>query len=175
MNAYSKIFTVVVGLALSAISHAQTDLIGSIKPSAGGAVIELGLSSDQTIKGLQFDIKAPEGSAFGSVKLDGCLSQLPKAFSASTCTQINDSTIRVVVLSLSGAEVPSGFIGRVFVSSPVAGPGPSNEGKVGFSREAGRNVFSLDDIQFTNVVIGGDGGSRVDVDFAGMAVERGSR
>lgn len=173
MNTAYKFFPVLLALAFSTFSHAQTDLIGSIKPSAGSAVIEIGLSSDQKIQGLQFDIKAPQDLSFGQAKLDRCLDQLPKAFSASTCTQIDERTIRVVVLSLSGEEVPSGFFGRIFL--PISAKAGDRGQKVRFSREMTLSSNSLNNIQFSNVVIGAQGGEKIEADFAGMAVERGSQ
>lgn len=168
MRASTKFSIVLAGLAFSVYGHAQTDLIGSITPGAGGTVIEVGLSSDQAVKGLQFDITAPKGVSFSNADLGRCLSELPKAFSASTCTQINDGTIRVVVLSLSGADVPSGFLGQIIVPGPVVSGGQ----KVEFARESAVMQPGLEKVDFTNVVIGGAGGSRINADFVGMAVDQ---
>lgn len=168
MRASIKFSAVLAGMVFSVLGHAQTDLIGSITPGPGGTVIEVGMSSDQAVKGLQFDITAPKGVSFRNADLGGCLSDLPKAFSASTCTQINDGTIRVVVLSLSGADVPSGFLGQIIVPGPTVSGGE----KVEFARESASMHAALDKIDFTNVVIGGAGGSRIDADFVGMAVDQ---
>src|SRR6056297_758068 len=120
MNASKKLFIALVVSVLSTGAIAQTDLIGTVVPGGNGATLELGFSSEQSIQGMQFDITAPQGVSFSKARLDGCLGALPKAFSGSTCTLIDDRTVRVVVLSLSGAEIPDGFIGRVLLPGAAA-------------------------------------------------------
>jgi hypothetical protein len=163
MNAIQSIF----GAALFATSgavFAQADLIGTASLVRTGANLEIGMASDGQVHGLQFDVKAPKGVSFANANLSNCLGGLPAAFSGSTCTLIDEQTIRVVVLSLSSEAVPSTILGTISLTNTT---GSTKE----LTATRGLNAKSLSGIKFENVVIGGAGGKRIEPGLVNFSID----
>ena len=158
MKSICKNTAIAIGLAALLNTASASDLIGTAHQSPGGLVLEIGLANDgaETASGVQFDINLDSrmAASFENADLSSCLSGLPKTFAASSCTVIDDSTLRVVVLSMSGATVPSTILGTIKL------PANSNQ-----SLTAGASSS----IQFDNVVMGDSAGNGIEpglVDFS---------
>lgn len=149
--------------SLAATAVADADLIGTVIPAGNGSMLEIGVTSSEALYGLQFDIKAPHGHSFKGANIDGCLGGLPAAFSASSCTVIDEKTLRVVVLSLSGAELPDGFVGTVQMGAP------DRNGRLEMRKDMELGVAASRGFSFENVIFGGQSGRQIEaglVDFA---------
>lgn len=149
--------------ATSGAVFAQADLIGTASLTRTGANLEIGLASDGAVHGLQFDVKAPKGVSFANANLSNCLDGLPVAFSASTCTLIDEQTIRVVVLSLSSEAVPSTILGTISLTNTT-----DSLKKLTAARRL--DAKSISGIKFENVVFGGAGGKRIESGLVNFSI-----
>jgi len=137
------------------------DLLGTAKVVSDGLLLEVGLANDgeDSVSGLQFDINVnPLIGGLNDVDLSSCLSGLPRTFSASTCTVIDDSTLRVVILSMTGEIVPSTMVGTVRI--PIA----HTRGQL--MRPSGDQS-----VQFSNVVMGDSAGNRIEPSLIDFSLE----
>lgn len=160
MKSIFKSAFVVFSLATLFNTVSAADLIGTANSAGGQTVLEIGFANDgpDQVSGVQFDIKLdPKAAAtFENADLSSCLSALPKAFSASSCTVIDDATLRVIVLSMSGQIVPSTVLGTIKL--------PAASRRALLAAAPGASA-----IKFENVVMGDSTGAKIEpglVDFS---------
>jgi len=164
MKSIYKNIVIAFSLAGCFTLASASDLIGTAESIKGGLALEVGFANDggKKVSGIQFDIKLDSKAtgSFENADLSSCLSGLPKAFSASSCTVIDESTLRVVILSMSGDIIPSTILGTISL--------PGNSGQSLMAGAPGA-------IKFGNVVMGDAAGGRIEpglVDFSSNLAAR---
>ena len=159
-----RILGFALAAAVSTNIYAESDLIGTAIPSNSGMELVVDFANDSNALGLQYDIKLSGGMNSKRADLTNCLSGLGQEFSASTCTAIDEETIRVMIFSMSSAPIPTGTIGSISVG------GSKGDRRMRASAvESATASYSNASVDFSNVVIGGQGGVRIEpglVDFS---------
>lgn len=159
-----QIFSFALVATMSMSVNAEPDLIGTAIPSNSGMELVVDFASESNVLGLQYDIKLANGMNSKRVDLTNCLSGLGQEFSASTCTAIDAETIRVMIFSMSSTPVPTGTIGSISV-----GGSKGDRRMRANAVESAAVSYSNASVDFSNVVIGGQGGVSIEpglVDFS---------
>jgi len=165
---FFKIAGMVGICAFASGAVAEPDLIGSQTKGNGVMQIELAFINDDSVAGLQFDVKAAPGQSFENTNLSNCLSGLPGDFAGSTCTLIDNQTIRVVVFSMESAPVPSGVLGTISVAPRAAA---ELDRRDLLSRSRGGVSDGANTVTFENVTFGGSDGTRVEPGLVGFSAD----
>jgi hypothetical protein len=117
-----KIKHIAVAAALMAAGSVNAaELLASVEQVKGGAsAVGLDLVSDGTVAGFSFAIETP-GVDAKAVRSSGCVSQLPKGFTAQ-CAFNAGKLFVIATADAPGTFVPAGVtpVGSVVLTSPMA-------------------------------------------------------